>query len=98
MQKTICVRIDADDYSFMSKLAKAQKGELSKAVRELVDLGRLMLAIREYKGGGASLGKAAEFAGVSISEMMALLAEFKVKSRTEYGDYLKGLENLKQAW
>ncbi|MBI4746016.1 MAG: hypothetical protein HY786_05645 [Deltaproteobacteria bacterium] len=47
--KTLSIRIDNDDYRFLSSLAKEEKEDISKAVRELVDLGRVMLAKGKYK-------------------------------------------------
>ena len=98
MQKTMCIRIDEKDYDFVKELAKQNKEEVSKAVRNLVDLGRLMFAIERYKKGQASLGRAAELAGISISEMINLLADFGVKSNMKREDYLSGLENLRKTW
>jgi len=48
--------------------------------------------------GDASLGKAAQLAGLSVGQMMTLLAEFGVESRIEKDDYLEGLKNLAKAW
>lgn len=98
MEKTLSVRIGTEDYEFVRKLAKDSNKDISEAVRNLVDLGRLMFAIESYKSKKASLGKSAELAGVSISEMMALLAEFGVESNIEMEDYAKGLENLRKVW
>ena len=98
MQKTMCIRIDEKDYDFVKELAKQNKEEVSKAVRNLVDLGRLMFAIERYKKGQASLGRAAELAGISISDMINLLADFGVKSNMKREDYLSGLENLRKTW
>ena len=39
--KTLSIRIDDDDYKFLSVLAKEEKEDVSKTVRELVDLGRV---------------------------------------------------------
>jgi len=98
MQKTLSVRMDQENYEFVRRIAKENKEDVSKAVREMVDLGRLMFAIENYKKGKASIGRAAELAGVSISEMMNLLSEFGVESNLEYDDYLKGLKNLRKVW
>lgn len=98
MQKTLSIRIDQEDYSFVKKLATENKEEISKTVRELVDLGRLMFSIERYKRGKISIGKAADLAGISISEMINLLSEFGIESNLEYEDYTKGLENLKKIW
>lgn len=97
-QKTLSVRMSGEDYRFIKELFKEEKEEVSKAVRDLVDLGRLILAIKKYRAGNVSLGEASELAGVSISEMLDLLKKFGVKSNLEQEDYLKGLKNLRRAW
>jgi predicted HTH domain antitoxin len=90
--------MDEENYGFLKKWAKAEKEDLSKAVREVVYKGRVMLAIEKYKKGEASLGKAAEIAGLSVGQMITILAEYGVESNLEKEDYLKGLENLKEVW
>ncbi len=92
--KTMSIRIDKDDYDFVKRLATAEREDISAAVRELIDLGRIHFAIEEYKKNTASLGKAAEIAGVSISEMMNILADYGVKSNLDDEDYRIGLKNL----
>jgi len=64
--KTLSIRVGNKDYKFLSSLAKEERGDMSTAVRALVDLGRIMLAVEKYKKREASLEKAARFAGVSI--------------------------------
>ncbi len=96
--KTLSIRIDDDDYKFLSVLAKKEKEDISKAVMELVDLGRVMLAIEKYKKSEASIEKAARIAGVFISEMMEIFKEYGVEANLEYEDYLKGLKSLRKAW
>ena len=82
----------------MKKWAKEEKQDLSKALRELVDKGRLMLAIEKYKKGEVSLGKASEIAGLPVGQLITLLSEYGVESNLEKEDYLQGLENLKTVW
>ena len=98
MPKTVSIRMDEEDYTFLHKLAKEEKEDLSKAVREVVYKGRGMLAIEKYKKGEASLGRAAELAGLPIGQMITLLAEYGVESNLEEEDYLKGLQNLRNVW
>jgi len=98
MPKTVSIRLDEEDYAFLHKLAKEGKEDLSKAVREVVYKGRVMLAIERYKKGEVSLGKAAELAGLPVGRMITVLAEYGVESNLEEADYLKGLENLRKAW
>ena len=59
---------------------------------------RILHAIDCYKKGKASIGRAAELAGVSISKMMDILAAFGVKSNVTYDDYAEGLKNLRKVW
>ena len=98
MTKTMSIRMDQDSYKFLTELSKSEKGDLSKAVREVVHRGRLMLALERYRKGEASLGKAAELAGISVGEMISLLAEFRIKAKLDKEDYLQGWKNLKDMW
>ena len=59
---------------------------------------RLLFAAEQYKKGEASLGKAAELAGVAVGQMMTILSDFGVESRIEDGDYRRGVEGLREAW
>ncbi len=96
--KTLSIRIDDEEYQFLSSLAKEEKENVSSAVRELVDLGRVMLAIEKYKKSEASIEKAARIAGVSISKMMDILKDHGVEANLEYEDYLKSLKSLRKVW
>jgi hypothetical protein len=96
--KTLSIRIDDKYYKFLSSLAKEERGDMSTAVRGLVDLGRIMLAVEKYKKSEASFEKASLLAGLSLSKMIDILKEYRVESNLEYEDYLKGLKILhKQA-
>lgn len=96
--KTLSIRIDDEDYRFLSSLAEEEKENVSDTVRELVDMGRMMLAIERYKKSEASIEKASKIAGVSLSRMMDLLADFGVEANMEYEDYLTGLRNIRRTW
>ncbi len=98
MTKTMSIRMDRDNYEFLAELSKEERSDLSKAVRDLVTRGRILLAVERYKEGQASLGKAAELAGLPVGQMMTILTEFGVESRIEKEDYLQGLHNLAKAW
>jgi predicted HTH domain antitoxin/predicted RNase H-like HicB family nuclease len=93
MTKTMSIRMDRENYDFLTEISKEERSDLSKAVRDLVMRGRVLLAVERYKKGDASLGKAAQLAGLSVGQMMTLLAEFGVESRIEKDDYLAGLKN-----
>jgi predicted HTH domain antitoxin len=87
-----------EDYKFLSTLAKEEREDISKKVRELVDLGRMMLAIEKYKKSEASIEKSARIAGVSISKMVDILREHGIEANLEYEDYLSGLKSLRKVW
>jgi predicted HTH domain antitoxin len=92
------VRMDRENYNFLREITKEEGSDLSKAVRDMVTRGRILLAVERYKKGEASLGRAAELAGMPVGQMMAILVEFGVESRLEKEDYLQGLKNLQKVW
>lgn len=96
--KTLSIRVDDEDYRFLSSLAEEEKENVSDAVRELVDMGRIMLAIERYKKSEVSIERASKIAGVTISKMMDMLKDFGVEANMEYEDYLTGLRNIKKVW
>ncbi|MBI1821634.1 MAG: UPF0175 family protein [Nitrospirae bacterium] len=96
--KTLSIRINDDDFKFLSSLAKEEKEDVSKTVRELVDLGRVLLAIDKYKKSEASIEKASKIAGVSISKMMDLFKDYGVEANLEEEDYLKSLKTIRKVW
>ena len=98
MTKTMSIRMDAENYKFLNEFSKTERSDLSKAVRDLVSRGRVLLAVEKYKSGDASLGKAAELAGLRVGQMMRVLTEFGVESGIEDSDYLEGLANLSKVW
>ena len=98
MSKTMSIRMDRDNYEFLHEITKEERSELSKAVRDLVTRGRILLAVERYKKGEASLGRAAELAGLPLGQMITILTEFGVESRLEKEDYLQGLRNLHKVW
>jgi len=57
-----------------------------------------MLAVERYKEGKASLGFAAELAGLTLGEMINTLAEYGVQSNLDTEDYIKGLETIRSVW
>ncbi len=92
------IRMDRENFEFLNELTKEQRSDLSKAVRDMVTRGRILLAVERYKKGEASLGRAAELAGVPVGKMMTILTEYGVESRVEQADYLQGLQGLRKVW
>jgi predicted HTH domain antitoxin len=79
MTKTMSIRMDRDNYEFLNEIRKEQRSDLSKAVRDLVSRGRVLLAVERYRNGEASLGKAAEIAGVPVGQMMTILSGIRCR-------------------
>jgi predicted HTH domain antitoxin len=75
-----------------------EQSDFSKAVRDLVTRGRILLAVEKFRKGEASLGKAAEVAGLPVGQLMTLLGEFGVRSRIDQEDYRQSLANLANVW
>jgi len=98
MTRTMSIRMDRENYEFLAGMTREQRSDLSKSVRDLVTLGRLLLAVEKYKKGEASLGHAAAVAGVPVGQMMTLLGEFGVRSRIEQEDYRQSLAHLAKVW
>jgi predicted HTH domain antitoxin len=96
--ETISIRMDKEGYLGIKQIAEENKEDVSKAIRELVERGKISFAVEKYKNKEISLGKAAELAGVSISKMIDVLADIGIKSHLEYEDYARGLENLRKEW
>ncbi len=57
-----------------------------------------ILALDRYRVGKASLSRAAEVAGVSVSEMMDLLSQHGISSDLQVEDYRESLRTLREAW
>lgn len=87
--------MDERDYQFLTALAEEEKEDVSKAVRELVELGRLQLAVAKYRSSAASLEKAARIAGVSVSRMMDILRDFGIEANLELEDYRISLKTAR---
>jgi predicted HTH domain antitoxin len=84
------IRMDRENFEFLSALTKEERTDLSKTVRDLVTRGRVLLAVEKYRDGEASLGKASELAGLSIGQMMAVLADFASKAGSRRKTIFKG--------
>ena len=98
MTKTMSIRMDRDNYEFLTSITQEERSDLSKAVRELVARGRILLAVEKYRKGEASLGKAAEMAGLPVGQMMTVFEEFGIRSKIDQEDYRQSLANLVKVW
>ena len=98
MTKTMSIRMDQKNYEFLRAISREERNDLSKAVRDLVTRGRVLLAVERYRKGEASLGKAAELAGLAVGQMMTLLGEFGVRMRIKQEGCRRSLESFAKVW
>ena len=52
MTKTMSIRMDRENLEFLTELTKEQRSDLSKAVREMVTRGRILLAVERSLAAG----------------------------------------------
>ena len=90
MQSVMTIRLPKEDLEVIKEMSIQEKIEKSTAVRELVEMGKIYFAILQYEDGRISIGKAAEIAGLTISEIIELFAKLGIKSKIEINDYLEG--------
>jgi predicted transcriptional regulator len=83
------VRLDREALRNLREIAKREKKELSTVARELMEQGWVFVTLREYREGKLSLGIVAQRLGMSLSEVIDLLAELGVRSPIDYDDYLR---------
>ena len=62
------------------RLSKDEQSDLSHAVRKLGYKGPIMQAAARYRERQASLGRAAELAGLPVGRMIKVLAAYGVES------------------
>lgn len=88
------LRLNDKETRKIAVLASQEKKEKSAAARELINAGWTFRYLMEYHRGKISLGKTAEKLGLTINEVLDLLAETGVQSPLRYDEYLEGLQNL----
>lgn len=80
----------------IKRYSEEKKEEQSVIIRDLISNGSIYLAIKGYAKGEYSIGKAAYFANLPLTEFMDLIMDLGIKSRISKEDLLEGYENLKE--
>ena len=96
MQSVMTVRLPEEDIKIVESLSSEEKIDKSKLLRELIESGRKYFAITKYAEGEISIGRAAEISGMLISELIDLLAKFRIESKLDMNDYLEGDVTLRK--
>ena len=87
---TVAARVSKEISDLIAEISAEEKVDRSTVVRRLLDMGvrewRILSALERYGRGSITLLKAAELAGVSIYEMIAILEERKIPYRYDISD------------
>ena len=87
-EKLTTIRMDLEIDQELDKMAKLRDTDKSKLIRDLILLGirekKIDEALKLYTEGRASLWKSARLAGISLWEMMKIVAERKIPA--QYGE------------
>lgn len=91
-------RLEKDIVRMVEKTAEEEHIDKTKALKQLVILGRKQFLINKYlqlyRDGRCSLDKAAEIIGITVNEMMQEAANDGIKSTQTINEYREGLELL----
>ncbi len=87
---TVAARVSKEMSDLINEISEEEKVDRSTVVRRLLDMGvrdwRVQTALERYGRGSITLLKAAEIAGTSIYEMIALLEERRIPYRYDISD------------
>ncbi len=86
----MAARVSKEMSDLINDISQEEKVDRSTVVRRLLDMGvrdwRVQTALERYGRGSITLLKAAEIAGTSIYEMIALLEERRIPYRYDISD------------
>ncbi|HLC36046.1 MAG TPA: UPF0175 family protein [archaeon] len=98
MAESVSVRLDKDSMKQLNQLNKYDKGQKSSLLREVVELGikdkRLEIALEKFRKNEATAFKAAEIAGVSLSEFLDALKQNNLTFHYSIEDLREEFEDL----
>src|SRR3989344_3419571 len=97
--KFLGARLEKDLIIMVEKTAKEEHVDKTKALKDLIILGRKQFLIRRYldmyKHGQCSMDKAARACRITLNEMMKEATKEGIRSSETLDEYRKGLELLK---
>ena len=91
------VRLSEQEMKRLKALAAEEEREQSSVARELLVDGLKYKMLLAYKEGKVSLAKLSKMLGMSLSEVVDLLASFGLQSPISYDDYLQGMKTARKA-
>ena len=90
------VRLSDKEVKLIQALAQEEDKEKSSEARELMLDGIKYKMLLGYKQGKVSLGMLAKKLGMSLSDVLDLLASLGIPAPISYDDYLQGLETARK--
>lgn len=91
-------RLDSDTIRMVEDTAKEEEVDKTKALKELIILGRTQFLINKYldcyRLGKCSLDKAAQKVGITVNEMIKEAAKAGIRSTETLEEYRQGLKLL----
>lgn len=94
MSEVVTIRLSKSRKETVSYLSKYKMVPQSQAINQLLDKGMVEVATELYKDKKVSLGRAAKIAGLTISEMLDVLAEKNISSNVSIEDFKESLKHL----
>ena len=100
MRKTkfLGARLEKDVYDIINKVAQEENLDKTSTVKILIYEGwrglRLKKALDQYEKGLVSVDKSAELLGITVNEMMKIIASHGIKSEETLEEYRKGVKIL----
>ena len=98
--KTITIRLPVETLMEVERIAEKQKINRSELIRSLLDSAlkeqRLEEAVEAYRNRRVTLWKASEMGGVTLREMMDIVAERKIPVSYSVDDVERAFEYAKQ--
>ena len=91
------IRLSEQEMKRLQALADEEDKEKSSVARELLMDGLKYKMLLGYKEGRVSLAKLSKTLGMSLSEVIDLLASFGLQSPVSYDEYLQGMATARKA-
>lgn len=91
------LRLSDEEMSRINDASAEEHREKSAVARELLDAGWTHRWLMRYHEGRASLETVAARLGVSVSEVLDLLADLGIEAPLRYDDYLQAFEHVAEA-
>lgn len=90
------VRLSEKELKLIQTIAREEEKEKSSEARELIMDGIKYKMLLSYKQGKVSIGTLAKKLGISLSDVLDLLASLGIPAPISYDDYLQGLESARK--